>query len=86
VRKKHFRRAGDSALLGRHRIGAELEATRLDLDEGQHAAAPRDNVDFTHRNTPIARQDAPAAEPKTHHAGALAAPAETFRAPSVWPR
>ncbi len=39
-------------------------AARLDLDDREHAAAPREDVDLARRAAPIARDDPPAAEPQ----------------------
>lgn len=61
--------------LGRHSNAAQaifierqrqpfLAAARLDLDEGQGLAAPRDEVDFAARNAGPAGEDAPAVQPQ----------------------
>ena len=62
LEQKGFDGAGDPsplARLERGRCGSEL-ISRLNLDDRQHLAATRHNVDLASRTAPPARQDVPA--------------------------
>ena len=64
--QESFGGAGDAPALARCQCGGrhgELVA-RLDLDDREHLAAARQNVDLAARATPAARDDMPAAQPQ----------------------
>ena len=82
ARKEHFRRAHDAAALPRvgRRPFLRRARARLDLDEGEHRAAPGDDVDLAERAAPVAGDDAPSAQAQTPAAQAFGMAAETLRA------
>jgi len=77
LREEGRGRARDAgALAPTHRLGrSSMVLARLDLDEGDDAAAPRDDVDLTGPHPQIACQDSEALEAQQPGGNAFRAPA-----------
>jgi hypothetical protein len=82
LEQKGFGCANDPPSLARRqrrRRGGEL-SPRLDLDDREHLAAARQNVDLAGRTAPAARQDMPTAQPQMPKAEPLRHPPAALRA------
>src|SRR5271163_1794223 len=82
LEQKGFGGAGNPPSLARRqrrRRGGEL-SSRLDLDDREHLAAARQNVDLAGRTAPAARQDMPATQPQMPEAEPLRHPPAALRA------
>jgi len=81
LEQKGFGGASDPpSLARRQRRRGDCELSpRLDLDDREHLAAARQNVDLAGRAAPAARQDMPATQPKVPEAEPLRRPPAALR-------